>query len=92
MIRTFVKPTQSNYSITLTLPKDYIGQEIEIIAFKKEEGLVKEKPKPAKIKTKTISKEKALLISEIKEAVENLALAKQGKLKLKSARDLYNEL
>lgn len=44
------------------------------------------------VKTKTISDEKALLIEEIKEAVENLALVKQGKLKLKSARDLYNEL
>lgn len=44
------------------------------------------------VKTKTISDEKAVLIEEIKEAVENLALVKQGKLKLKSARDLYNEL
>lgn len=44
------------------------------------------------VKTKTISDEKAVLIEEIKEAVENLKLAKKGKLKLKSARDLYNEL
>lgn len=44
------------------------------------------------IKTKTISEEKATLIEEIKEAVENLNLAKKGKLKLKTARDLYNEL
>ena len=44
------------------------------------------------VKTKTISNEKAILIEEIKEAVDNLALAKKGKIKLKSARDLYNEL
>jgi hypothetical protein len=44
------------------------------------------------VKTKTISEGKALLMGEIKEAVENLALARQGKLKLKSARQLYNEL
>lgn len=44
------------------------------------------------VKTKTISNEKAVLMEEIKEAVENLKLARQGKLKLKSARDLYNEL
>jgi hypothetical protein len=44
------------------------------------------------VKTKTISNEKAVLMEEIKEAVENLTLARQGKLKLKSARDLYNEL
>jgi hypothetical protein len=44
------------------------------------------------VKTKTISNEKALLMEEIKEAVDNLKLAMQGKLKLKTARDLYNEL
>ena len=44
------------------------------------------------VKTKTISNEKALLMEEIKEAVDNLALARKGKLKLKSARDLYNAL
>jgi hypothetical protein len=44
------------------------------------------------VKTKTISNEKALLMEEIKEAVDNLKLARQGKLKLKTARDLYNEL
>lgn len=44
------------------------------------------------VKTKTISNEKAILIEEIKEASDNLKLAKKGKLKLKSARDLYNEL
>jgi hypothetical protein len=44
------------------------------------------------VKTKTISDKKALLIEEIKEAVDNLALVRKGKMKLKSARDLYNEL
>ena len=42
------------------------------------------------VKTKTISNERAVLMEEIKEAVENLALARQGKLK--TARELYNEL
>lgn len=44
------------------------------------------------VKAKTISNEKALLMEEIKEAVENLVLVRKGKLKLKSARQLYNEL
>ena len=44
------------------------------------------------VKATTISNEKALLMEDIKEAVENLSLARQGKIKLKSARDLYNEL
>jgi penicillin-binding protein-related factor A (putative recombinase) len=44
------------------------------------------------VKTKTISNEKAILIEEVKEAVDNLNLAKEGKLKLKTARELYNEL
>lgn len=44
------------------------------------------------VKTKMISNEKALLIEELKEAVDNLNLAKKGKLKLKPARELLNEL
>jgi hypothetical protein len=44
------------------------------------------------VKTKTISDEKALLIEEIKEAVENLKLVRQGKLKARPAKDLLNEL
>jgi len=44
------------------------------------------------VKTTTITNEKAVLMEEVKEAVENLALAKKGKLKLKTARELYNEL
>lgn len=44
------------------------------------------------VKTKTISDEKALLIEEIKEAVENLKLVRKGKLKARSAKDLLNEL
>lgn len=44
------------------------------------------------VKAKTISDEKALLIVEIKEAVENLKLVKQGKLKARLAKDLLNEL
>ena len=44
------------------------------------------------VKTKTISDEKALLITEIKEAVDNLILVRQGKLKARPAKDLLNEL
>lgn len=44
------------------------------------------------VKTKTISDEKALLIEEIKEAVENLKLVRKGKLKARPAKDLLNEL
>lgn len=44
------------------------------------------------VKTKTISDKKALLIEEIKEAVDNLNLVNQGKMNAKPARDLLNEL
>jgi hypothetical protein len=44
------------------------------------------------VKTTTISNEKALLMVEIKEAVENLTLVRQGKLKARPAKDLLNEL
>ncbi|MFC5193409.1 hypothetical protein ACFPIK_16675 [Algoriphagus aquatilis] len=44
------------------------------------------------VKVKTISEEKALLMEEIKEAVDNLALVREGKLKARPAKDLLNEL
>lgn len=44
------------------------------------------------VKAKTISAEKAQLIEEIKEAVENLNLVRKGKLKARPAKDLLNEL
>ncbi len=44
------------------------------------------------VKTKKISDEKALLMEEIKDAVENLALVRKGKLKARPAKDLLNEL
>jgi len=44
------------------------------------------------VKTKTISDEKALLIEEMKEAVEELNLIRQGKLKGIPAKQLLDEL
>lgn len=44
------------------------------------------------VKAKMISNEKAVLIEEIKEAVENLNLVRQDKLKARPAKDLLNEL
>jgi len=39
-----------------------------------------------------ITEEKALLMKEIKEAVQNLILVRKGKLKVRAAKDLLNEL
>ncbi len=44
------------------------------------------------VKAKTISPAKTQLIEEIKDAVENLNLVKQGKLKARPAKDLLDEL
>ena len=44
------------------------------------------------VKTKTLSDEKALLMEEIKEAVEEMKLIKAGKLKGRNAEDFLNEL
>ena len=44
------------------------------------------------VKAKPLNDDKAQLISEIKEAVENLKLVKEGKLKPKSVRALLDEL
>jgi hypothetical protein len=43
-------------------------------------------------KAKSISPAKAQLLQELKEAVENLNLVKQGKLKPRSAKDLRYEI
>jgi hypothetical protein len=44
------------------------------------------------VKTKTISNEKALLMEEIKEAVEEVKLIRQGKLSGITAKQLLDEL
>jgi hypothetical protein len=44
------------------------------------------------VKAKTISPAKAMLIEDINDAVENLNLVKQGKLKAHPAKELLNEL
>ena len=44
------------------------------------------------VKAKPLTKEKAQLVEEIKEAVDNLNLVKQGKIKAKPLNDLLNDL
>jgi hypothetical protein len=45
MIRTYITPTKSICNIELNFPKEYLGEELEIIVFKKAEGLQKGKTK-----------------------------------------------
>jgi hypothetical protein len=45
MIRTFITPTQSRQKFTLNVPDEYIGQELEVIVFKRLEGLDKTEEK-----------------------------------------------
>jgi len=44
------------------------------------------------VKAKPVNKEKAQLIAEIKEAVEELKLVKAGKKKARNAEDFLNEI
>ena len=44
------------------------------------------------VKAETISTKKSQFIKEFKASVEEVILAKQGKIKLKSAEELLNEL
>ena len=44
------------------------------------------------VKVRPITNEKALLLNEIKEAVENVNLVKNGKLQARPARELLNEI
>jgi hypothetical protein len=43
MIRTFITPTQSKCNVALVFPEEYLGEELEVIVFRKKEGLVIEK-------------------------------------------------
>ena len=44
------------------------------------------------VKTKTLSDEKAVLMEEIKDAVEEMKLIRSGKKKARNAEDFLNEL
>ena len=44
------------------------------------------------VKVKPITNEKALLLSEIREAVDIVNLAKKGKIQARPAKELLNEL
>ena len=44
------------------------------------------------VKAKSLTPEKAQVLKELKEAVDNLNLVKAGKLKAKPAKDLLREL
>lgn len=47
MIRTVVIPVKS--TISFDIPSDYIGKQIEVIAFAKDEGVTKEVPAKKKV-------------------------------------------
>jgi hypothetical protein len=57
MLRTKVTPDQSNYQLSLILPADYVGKELEIIVFAKDEG-VRAKPVSRKKVSFTVLKTK----------------------------------
>ena len=47
---------------------------------------------PSYVKAKKVADSKAILYATIKEAAEEVRLHKQGKIKLKSAQELLDEL
>lgn len=40
MVRTVIVPKKNTIQVSLTIPDDYIGKEIEILAYSKNEGLI----------------------------------------------------
>ncbi len=44
------------------------------------------------VKTRPLSKANVLFVKELQESVEQVKLAKKGKIKLQNAKDLLNEL
>lgn len=49
MIRTSIVPTVTNFNLVLNIPNEYLGEELEVMVFKKMEGFT-EKIKSPKIK------------------------------------------
>ena len=47
MIRTIITPDKQ--IVSFEIPKDYIGKQIEVIAFAKDEGFTEEKPARKKV-------------------------------------------
>lgn len=45
MIHTTIIPNTRTYTLALDLPQEYLGEEIEVIIFKKQEGFIKPKKK-----------------------------------------------
>ncbi len=45
MLRTYITASKSVYNTEFNLPKEYVGEELEIIGFKKAEEIQKEKTK-----------------------------------------------
>jgi hypothetical protein len=39
MIRTYIKPNSTEYKVSLDIPEEYIGKELEVLVFQKHEGL-----------------------------------------------------
>ena len=42
MVRTIITP--NNQTVSFSVPKEYIGKQVEVIAFVEDEGLAKETP------------------------------------------------
>lgn len=53
MIRTIVTPL--NETISFDIPKEYLGKEIEVIAFAKDEGISKKQPLPKNVSFTALS-------------------------------------
>lgn len=55
MVRTTIIPDQTTVNISLSIPENYIGKEMEVIAFTKKEGLDKNNIEGKKVSFSAIS-------------------------------------
>ncbi len=55
MIRTTIVPDKTNVTILLSVPENYIGKEMEVIAFTKKEGFGEYELKEKKVSFSAIS-------------------------------------
>ncbi len=55
MIRTTITPQKTIVNVSLSVPENYIGKELEVIAFTKKEGLEAEEPAEKKVSFAALS-------------------------------------
>jgi len=59
MIRTIITPDTDKFNLILSVPENYIGKELEVIAFAKDEGIEKRSASKERVSFTVLHTERA---------------------------------